>query len=69
MLLLVRRLFRNLQAKPVQNEQPPVSPVQPVVQQMVAEEKENNGYTACRQGRGECSQYGAAGTEPRGYIG
>lgn len=28
-------------AKPVQNEQPPVSPVQPVVQQMVAEEKEN----------------------------
>lgn len=28
-------------AKPVQNEQSPVSPVQPVVQQMVAEEKEN----------------------------
>lgn len=26
-------------------------------------------YTACRQGRGECFQYGAAGTEPRGYIG
>lgn len=28
-------------AKPVQNEQPTVSPVQPVVQQMAAEEKEN----------------------------
>ena len=28
-------------AKPVQNGQPPVSPVQPVVQQMAAEEKEN----------------------------
>ena len=55
-------------AKPVQNEQSPVSPVQPVVQQMVAEEKENMDTLPAGKVEENAPQYGAAGTEPRGYI-
>lgn len=41
MLLLVRRLFRNLRQSRFRMNSPRISPVQPTVQQMVAEEKEN----------------------------
>lgn len=67
MRLLVRRLFRNLRQSRFRMNSPGFSGTASCPTDGCRREGEY-GYTACRQGRGECSQYGAAGTEPRGYI-